>query len=140
MSKDKLDEDNSPSLHKGAGGDGATLPKIAALDPDRIAIYKSQHIGSPADYDRYFRGMDKSLILKVAAPSAYFMPPPSGMGVIADMAFGSGSMADHLAALFSDSFMVVGIEIDETAIQHGRDTAGTPLAACHARGYAKAHP
>lgn len=126
MSKDKLEQSTSPSLHQDAGGDGATLPNIAALDPDRIAIYRAQHVGSPADYARYFRGMDKSLVLKVAAPSAYFMPPPSGMGVIADMAFGSGSMADHLAALFSDSFMVVGIEIDETAIRHGRDTYSRP--------------
>lgn len=81
------------------------------------AAYATQARGNESDYDRYFRGMDKTMQMKLAITSAHFLLKPGA--VIADMGCGSG-LGSYQFAQLNPSVWVVGIDINPEAVAHAR--------------------
>ena len=81
------------------------------------SAYSTQTRGDESDYDRYFKGMDKTMQQKLAITSAHFLLKPGA--VIADMGCGSGLGSFQFAQL-NPGVQVVGIDINPDAVAHAR--------------------
>lgn len=85
--------------------------------------YSTQARGGESDYDRYFRGMDKTMQMKLAVTASHFLLRPGA--VIADMGCGSGLGSFQFAQL-NPAISVVGIDINADAVAHAKNEYSLP--------------
>ncbi len=88
---------------------------------DLPSNYQGQDRGSEQAYAHYYAGMDRSMRQKVALVTSFF--PTTG--TIADMGCGSGKGSYDFAALYP-GLNVVGIDINENAVEHARKNYTLP--------------
>lgn len=83
--------------------------------------YEGQHRGSDDAYERYLRGMDRSMRQKVALTAAHLL----GEGTVADMGMGSGSGTLALASLYP-RVQVVGVDINPEMVSRATEKHRLP--------------